>query len=550
MAKYFIIIIAILFTTTLTAQTPPHGAIASANQYATQAGNKVLQLGGNAFDAAIAVASTLAVTEPYYSGLGGGGFWLIFDAKSKQYLFIDAREQAPAKATSDMYQSYPDNSVNGALAAGIPGEVAGIIYLSQHYAVLPLKQDMDSAYQLAKNGFAVTPYYQARAKFRLQTLQQYPRTSKIFLKDNKIPPLGFMIKQPELANTITKIIHSQGKAFYQGDVADIMVKAVDNSGDIWQLSDLKNYQVKIRQPLQAQYKQFHIITAPPPSAGGIALITMLNVFKKVNYFAMTDLQQAHYMIEMMRNVFFDRYQYLGDPDFVSIPLRLLTSEHHAAQIIKNIKPQQATASDVLSKKIPSNVEGQHTTHYSILDKQGNMVAATLSLNYPFGSGFIAGNTGVLLNDQMDDFAKGINQQNVYGLLGSKPNLIAPGKRPLSSMTPTFLISPERIVIMGTPGGSRIVTMMMLAAVSAIEGDSAQQIVTKSRYHMQFYPDIVSYEPKAFNAKMQQALDKMGYALSPLDELYGNMQVVIWNKENNTVTAASDPRGEGDGTTKK
>lgn len=542
--KQYIFGILCLCASSLYAQTPPQAAIASANQYATNAGMDVLKQGGNAFDAAIAVASMLAVTEPYYSGIGGGGFWLIYNAKEKKYLFIDAREQAPAKATSTMYDAHPNTSENGPLAAAIPGEVAGMIYLSQHYANLTLAQDMRAAYQLAAEGFPVTPYYQGRVQFRLKVLQSNSQASQIFLENNHVPKLGYVIKQPELAQTIQKIIDTQGQDFYQGGIAKTMVKAVDAAGGIWQLSDLKNYRVKVRAPLTSQYKQYQIITAPPPSAGGIALITMLNILSNVNYFDMSKLQQTHYMIEMMRNVFFDRYQYLGDPDFTKVPMDTLLSQQHAKQILKRIQPDKATASIQLSEAIPATVEGMHTTHYSIIDKQGNMVAATLSLNYPFGSTFVAGSSGVLLNDEMDDFAKGINKQNVYGLLGSKPNLIKPGKRPLSSMTPTFLISPERTVIYGTPGGSRIVTMMMLATVAAIEDNSAEQIVSLSRYHMQFYPDQVQIEPKTLTASEQKALQKMGYKLKVQNELHGNMQVVIWDKQNNKITAASDPRGEG------
>lgn len=542
--KKLFFIFTLLLSPIIFAQTPPKSAIASANKYATDAGMAVLQQGGNAFDAAIAVASTLAVTEPYYSGIGGGGFWLVYDAKNKQYSFIDAREQAPAKATSTMYDTHPNASEDGPLAAAIPGEVAGMIYLSQHYAKLTLAQDMHTAYQLAVNGFPVTPYYQGRAKFRLKTLQENSQASQIFLEKNQVPKLGYIIKQPKLAKTIQKIIDTQGKDFYQGGTAKTMVKSVDAAGGIWQLSDLKNYQVKIRKPLTGQYKQYQVITAPPPSAGGIALITMLNIFSNINYFDMPKLQQTHYMIEMMRNVFFDRYQDLGDPDFTKVPVNTLLSQQHAKQILERIQPDKATPSVQLSQGIPASVEGMHTTHYSIIDKQGNMVAATLSLNYPFGSTFVAGSSGVLLNDEMDDFAKGINKQNAYGLLGSKPNLIKSGKRPLSSMTPTFLISPERVVIYGTPGGSRIVTMMMLATVAAIEGKSAEQIVNQSRYHMQFYPDQVQIEPKAFTVSEQKALQKMGYQLKIQNELYGNMQVIMWDKQDNKITAASDPRGEG------
>jgi len=526
------------------ALTPSRAGIASANQYATQAGQAVLKKGGNAFDAAIAVASTLAVTEPYNSGLGGGGFWLIYNAKKNKYSFIDARETAPKQSTATMYQKNAKQAINGPLSAGIPGEVAGIVYLSKHFAKLSLAEDFQAAINYAKNGFNVTQMYQERATFRFPILRQYRVTKSIFLKDNQVPQLGAIIKQPQLAKTLEKIAKTNGKDFYHGETAKMLVQAVRAGGGIWQLADLRDYQVSIRKPLKARYKDNQIITAPPPSAGGVALLTVIHLLEDSNYFTLNDFLKIHYMVEFMRNIYFDRYKYLGDPDFVDMPIKQLTSQQHAAKIMTRISETQCTKSTSFSNKLPELKKGQHTTHYSIIDKNGNIVAATLSLNYPFGSGFVAGKTGILLNDQMDDFAVGINHQNVYGLLGGKNNLIEPGKKPLSSMTPTIVISPDKTYVMGTPGGSKIVTMMILATVAAFTGDSAEKIVGFPRYHMQFYPDVVQYEKSAFSNKQVKNLKSMGYHLSPVMNPYGNMQVVIWDRAKDKITAASDPRGEG------
>lgn len=544
MRKRILFFLLFVITSHLYAKSPPAAAIASANKYASQAGKAVLAQGGNAFDAAIAVASTLAVAEPYNSGLGGGGFWLIYSAKQKKYLFIDAREVAPLKATVDMYIKDPQRAVDGALAAGIPGEVAGMVYLSQHYANLTLAQDLAPAIALAKSGFKVSPMYRARAEFHLPVLQQYPKTSHIFLTNNQVPQLGDILKQPELANTLQQIARTGGQDFYRGKTAHMMVSAVDAQGGIWQLQDLARYHVKVRKPLMATYQNAVIITAPPPSAGGIALLTMLNLIEDSHFFDKDDLMKKHDMLEFMRNIFFDRYRYLGDPKFVSIPIKYLTSQEHAKRILSRIYQNHATPSSQLATPVTTQIEGQHTTHYSIIDKQGNIVAATLSLNYSFGSGFVAGNTGVLLNDQMDDFGVSVNRQNVYGLLGGKNNLIAPGKRPVSSMTPTIIVTPDKTIVLGTPGGSKIVTMMMLATVAALSGDTAEEIVTLPRYHMQYYPDEVSYEKDAFTQQEINALKNMGYQLTQVDNPYGNMQVVIWNKKRDVMDAASDPRGEG------
>lgn len=526
--------------------TPSQAAIASANPYATQAGLKVLKQGGNAFDAAIAVAGALAVVEPYNSGIGGGGFFLIYDAKQNQYFFIDAREKAPAKASPNMYQNTDshNNSVNGPLAAGIPGEVAGLAYLSQHYAKLKLQQDLQPAITAAQQGFAVDAIYQNRAATRLAQLQAVPATAAIFLVNQKVPPLGTLIKQPALAQTLQRIAQTQGKDFYAGQIAKELSHEVAAAGGLWQLTDLQSYKVSVRQPLMARYKDLKIVTAPLPSAGGVALITMLNILNVFPYDKLIATQQTHYMLEIMRRVYLDRYLYLGDPDYVDVPVALLTSQQHANELLRSIKPQAATPSQsLLAMPVPAS-PAQHTTHFSIIDKNGNMVAATLSLNYSFGSGFVAQTTGVLLNDQMDDFTTAVDKANLYGLPGSRPNLIAPGKRPLSSMTPTFLITPDKVAILGTPGGSRIVTMVMLATVAILEGKTADAIVSMPRYHMQLYPDVVEYESGAFSDKMAEVLRAMGYQLNLLPESYGNMQLILWDKKNNRVTAASDPRGAG------
>ncbi|MFK5913309.1 MAG: gamma-glutamyltransferase [Woeseiaceae bacterium] len=527
---------------------PPQAAIASAHPLATQAGFEILEKGGNAFDAAVAVSATLAVVEPYSSGLGGGGFWLLHDNKNNKDIMIDGRETAPLKATRNMYLDKAGNvvphlSVDGALAAGIPGEPAALVYIAKKYGRLSLAESLAPAIRAAEKGFVVTEQFQRMSKFRLKALLHAKDAARIFLKNKQVAPIGHIIKQPELAQTLKLMARDGRKGFYAGSVAKKMVRSNNKAGGIWSLKDLMQYKIKERQPIVSEYKGYRLTSVAPPSSGGVALAEMLNILSFYNIEELSESNRIHVMVEAMRRAYRDRAEFLGDSDFISIPIKKLTDKYYAKALQQKIDFEKATPSSSLKSATDSS-GGNHTTHFSIIDRQGHRVAATLSVNYPFGSGFIAEGTGVLLNDEMDDFSAKPGIPNVYGLVGAEANAIEPGKRMLSSMSPTFLESKNKLAIIGTPGGSRIITMVLHGILATIEGNTAEEIVNLPRYHHQYLPDVIQHEPDAFSTKVKTTLKQLGHTLKQLNSTYGNMQIVIWDKKENKVTAASDKRGEG------
>lgn len=533
---------------TFAQSNPPQAAIASAHPIATAAGFEILNAGGNAFDAAVAVSATLAVVEPYSSGIGGGGFWLLHRAKDNKQMMIDGREKAPLAAYSDMYidtagNVIPKLSVDGPLAAGIPGEPAALVHIAKKYGRLPLSKSLAPAIRAARNGFKVTPHYRRMVKFRLEALRASPAAAKIFLKNNEVPPLGYVIKQKDLANTLTAIAKRGHAGFYKGRVAKRLVVGNRTAGGNWSQQDFLKYNIVERQPITTSYKGYRISSVVPPSSGGIAIIQMLNILNGFDLEKLSLVKRNHVIVEAMRRAYRDRAEFLGDTDFVTVPVKKLTDHHYANQLRKTINLKKATPSSDL-KPVTTTDSGFHTTHFSILDKEGNRVSATLSINYPFGSGFVVPGTGVLLNDEMDDFSAKPGEPNVYGLVGAEANAIAPGKRMLSSMSPTFVENEDRIAIIGTPGGSRIITMVLHGILGFIDGKDANSIVNQPRYHHQYLPDHIQYEPGTFDQKELTELKGMGHVLKPLDNTYGNMHVVIWNKKQDKVSAASDRRGEG------
>lgn len=532
------------------ADTSPHipAAIASAHPLATQAGLDILAAGGNAVDAAIAVAASLGVVEPYSAGIGGGGFWLLYDAGEDRYRFIDARETAPAAAHRDYYLDADgcvnrDRAINGPSAAGIPGQPAAFAHLSERYGQLPLQQTLAVAIQQARDGFAVDEKYRSWLSFRLDALRRYPESARIFLQQNEIPAVGHIIRQPDLAATLTALARQGHAGFYQGPVAERLLDEVQRHGGDWSAADLASYRVIERQPLRVQYGELEVISAPPPSSGGIALIQMLNMLSHYPWQQLPAVPQTHLLAEVMRRAYRDRAEYLGDPDFTEVPVSMLLAEQRAKDWVRNITMDSATPSLSLSGSKTHN-GGFHTTHLSVIDHQGNMVSATLSINLPFGSAFTAAGTGVLLNNEMDDFSAKPGEPNAYGLVGNDANAIAPGKRPLSSMTPTIINSPQQAAILGTPGGSRIISMVLLGALEHLQGKPVEDWVSRPRFHHQYLPDRIEHEPDTFSEEEREALQALGHQLHSVGRDYGNMQAILWNKATNKVSAAADPRGVG------
>ena len=530
---------------------PGSAAVATAHPLATEAAQQILEQGGNAYDAAVAAAAMLAVVEPYSSGLGGGGFWLLQQSNGKA-LMIDAREKAPLAAHAKLYlddegELIENASVDGPLAAGIPGEPAGLVYISERYGRLKLSQSLMPAIKVARNGFAVDKIYQKMAKLRLDALQASEAAANIFLRDNQAPNLGYRIIQNDLAETLELLAQQGAAGFYEGTMADKLVKGVRDGGGIWSKADLAQYQIVEREPIRFNYRSASVVSAAPPSSGGIVLGIIFNMLTQLTQL---DNQEAnpvaniHYAVEAMRRAYHDRALYLGDTDFVDVQVDRLLSTSYASELIRGISAAKATPSVELSNTSQGVLESDNTTHYSIIDADGNRVAATLSINYAFGSGFVVPGTGILLNDEMDDFVAKPGVPNLYGLVGSEANAIAPGKRMLSSMSPTFIDDGRRLAILGTPGGSRIITMVMSAIMNFLESDSASEIVSAPRYHHQYLPDVVSFEDGAFSLDTQNALTSLGHQLKPYDGTYGNMQVVIWDYRQNKLDASSDPRGIG------
>lgn len=529
---------------------PPAAAVASAHPLATQAGMEIIQQGGNAFDAAVAMTATLAVVEPYASGLGGGGFWLLHRASDGKQVMLDGRETAPALAHPRMYQDKDGNvikglSLNGPLSAGIPGIPAGMVHLAEKYGRLPLKQTLKAAIRHARKGFKVTRRYQNLASFRLDRLRQYPSAADIFLDNNNIPQIGHRIVQKDLARSLQLLASKGADGFYRGELAEKMVQSVRQHGGIWSLQDLRDYKVIERQPVIAHYKGIKLISAPPPSSGGIVMAQVFGILENFDLSAMDNIASKHHIIEAMRRAYRDRAVYLGDSDYFDVPVARLLDPDYLDGLALGIDAKRATPSAELGDTPGLDQAGTQTTHFSVMDTDGNRVAATLSINLIFGSSFVAEGTGVLLNDEMDDFSIKSRTPNVYGLIGDKANAIEAGKRPLSSMSPTFLESKDRVAILGTPGGSRIISMVLLATLDFAEGKLPASWVSLPRYHHQYLPDVVQFEQNGLSFKEQSSLRKLGHKLSEKNRRYGNMQAILWDKKANRVYAASDPRGEGE-----
>ncbi|TAL91284.1 MAG: gamma-glutamyltransferase [Rhodanobacter sp.] len=523
---------------------PGHAAVASANFLATRAGLEVLRQGGNAFDAAVAVASMLSVVEPESSGIGGGFMAVLHRAKDGRNVFIDARETAPAAVDAKDYVN-PDGSPNrdtalsGPLSAGIPGEPAGLVLIAQRYGRLALQQSLAPAIRLARAGFKPDPRLHGAIAEEQKVLQRWPASAAKYLRNGQAPAPGAIWRDPEQARTLERLAQHGDDGFYHGGTAQKLVDAVRAAGGNWTLADLAGYQAKERTPVSVDYRGYKIITAPPPSSGGVAIAEILNILSGYDLAAMDQVQRVHYIVEAMRRAFRDHNAYLGDPDFVKMPLAMLLSPYYADGLRQSILPDRATPSSMLPRAEPADA-GMHTTHFSIIDADGNMAAVTLTVNTILGSKFVAAGTGVLLNNEMDDFALVPNKPNVYGLLGSKANAPVGGKRMLSSMSPSIVIGPERTMVIGSPGGSTIITQVLEGILHFIDGENAQQIVAHKRFHHQYLPDVVMVEPGTFDAATSAALEQMGYTLKQR-EPWGFMNVVTWDRKTNQLDAASDPR---------
>ena len=528
-----------------TAAHPPGAAIASAHALATQAGMDMIRQGGNAFDAAVAVSAMLSVVEPISSGIGGGGFFLLHDAKTGKDVFVDARETSPESATPQAFltpdgQLDNDRATNGPWSAGIPGLPAALVHVSQKYGRLPLKTALAPAIRVAREGFEIYPRLERGYASRRAVMERYRGTREVFLADGTPPRAGEILKQPDLANTLQLLADKGFDGFYKGEVANRLLAAVKEEGGHWRAEELSGYRVKEREPLHFKYRGWDITTAPPPSSGGVAIAQMLQILAGWDLESLDEAKRTHLIAESMRRAFRDRTIYLGDPDFVKMPVARLTSADYAAGQRASIHPSKATPSELLSGP-PAPLEDDETTHYSIIDAQGNRVSTTQTVNLLYGSGLVAPGTGVLLNDEMDDFALRPGTPNAFGVMGFAANAPAPGKRMLSSMTPTFMESGDRLAVLGAPGGSRIITEVLLGILGYDDGMGAQQVAAKPRIHHQWMPDVITAEQGALSPETVKALEAMGHKVNAGEKPWGNLQTVSWDKRANTLEGGTDPR---------
>ena len=533
-----------LLTASLAAQTPPstdepvrtqHAMVVTIQHDATDAGVQILKQGGNAVDAAVAVGFALAVVYPAAGNIGGGGFMLIRDHNGKAH-FLDYREKAPAAATRDMYLDaqgsvVPNMSLVGYKASGVPGSVAGLTYAQKHYGKLTLAQDMAPAIKLATDGYILSA--QEARGLQSKNLTGFPTSAKIFQRDGDFYKEGDAFKQPELAATLTRIAANPDD-FYKGAMAHQIADFEKAGGGLITTEDLAAYQVKERTPIRGKYHGFDLITAPPPSSGGIVLVEILNILSTYDLPKLgpdRSSAQVHIITEAFRRAYMDRGDYLGDPDFNTLPLKQMANMKYAAAWRASIDPTKPTPSKDLVRPAgfmppppqqTSAKEPTQTTHYSIVDADGNAVSTTYTLNGGFGSGVTVEGLGFLLNNEMDDFTSKIGVPNMFGLIQSSANSIAPGKRPLSAMTPTIITTHgsffkhgKLAYVMGTPGGSTIITTVANDIISTIDnGLNIQQAADAPRFHHQYLPDRIDLEKK-FSAEVADQLADAGYTINRL-----------------------------------
>ena len=479
-----------------------NGMVASEQGLATQVGLDILKQGGNAIDAAVAVGFALAVVLPNAGNIGGGGFMVLHDDKTGKDVAIDFREIAPAKASRDMYLDNQGNVIDGKSlfthdASGVPGTVAGMEYALKKWGTMPLSKVLEPAIKLADKGFIVSDVLAQTLKEEKSTLGKWSASKAIFFKNGEPLKSGDLLVQKDLAKSLRLIAKQGAKAFYQGEIATKIAKEMQSHGGTMTLEDLKAYKVVERQPIIGDYRGYKVVTMPPPSSGGVHLIEILNMLEHypIKEDGVNSAKNIHHMAESMKLAYADRSEYLGDPDFVKIPVTGLTSKAYANERVKTIDDNKARLSSTIKPGKPQPYESDQTTHFSVMDKAGNAVAVTYTLNLNFGSGIVAAGTGILLNNEMDDFSVKPGVPNAFGLVGGTANAIEAKKRPLSSMTPTIVMKNNKPwLVTGSPGGARIITTVLQSVVNTIdhEMNPAEAIITP-RVHHQWLPDELRVE---------------------------------------------------------
>ncbi|MGP5315676.1 gamma-glutamyltransferase [Psychrobacter faecalis] len=524
-----------------------NGMVATQEALASDIGLKILKDGGNAVDAAVAVGFALAVTLPRAGNIGGGGFMMVYDAKQGKTVALDYREKAPSSASRDMYLDKDGNAISDlsryhGLAVGVPGTVAGLLKALEDHGTMSRGQVMAPAIALAENGIEVTAGLSESLEALSDRLQKWPSTKKIFFKpDGSAYQPGELLRQPELAKSLKLIAAKGSDGFYKGETARKLVKAVNEAGGNMSLQDLANYQAIARVPVKGDYRGYEIVSMPPPSSGGIHIVQILNILEgyPLKDYGQNSAQTIHLMSEAMQLAYADRAEYLGDADFIDVPANGLTSQAYADKLRSLINPNKATPAATIKANNPLPYESDQTTHFSIVDKDGNAVANTYTLNFSYGTGLIAEGTGILLNNEMDDFSAKPGVPNGYGLIGGDANAVEANKRPLSSMSPTLVFKDSKpYIVTGSPGGSRIITTVTQVISNVIDHDmNIAEATHAPRIHDQWLPDEIRIE-KALNVDTIKKLESMGHKVSPQSAMGSTQSIMITP---NGVYGSSDPR---------
>jgi gamma-glutamyltranspeptidase/glutathione hydrolase len=540
-----------------------HAMVASVHELASQAGVEMMQAGGNAVDAAVATGFALAVVHPQAGNLGGGGFMLIRMADGAAH-FIDYREKAPAAATANMYLDFQGNVIENASLVGykavaVPGSVAGLAYALKTYGKLPLAQVMTPAIKLARDGYALA--WEDAEDLRDNDLAKFPESKRIFQRDGNYFKQGEILRQPELARTLERVARNPDE-FYHGAMARELAAAIQKGGGLITAQDLAQYEVKEREPIHGTYRDYDIISAPPPSSGGIALLEILNILEgyDLTKYGNRSAEEIHLTAEAFRRAFYDRAEFLGDPDFAKIPVAQLIDKRYAAGWRKSIDPAQASVSKDLHrpavfneleryaethpKKMGAVREPENTTHYSVVDPAGNSVAVTTTLNDTLGSRVTAEGLGFLLNDEMDDFASKQGVPNAYGLIQGPANAIGPGKRPLSAMTPTIVLKDGKLfLVLGSPGGPTIITTVANVLMGVVDfGLDIQESVNAPRFHHQWLPDEILAEDR-ISPDTLTLLRAKGHKIK-IEHSWGDGECIAIDPKTGERLGASDGRNNG------
>ena len=523
-----------------------NGMVASEQELASRIGLDILKSGGNAVDAAVAMGFALAVALPNAGNIGGGGFMMVHDAKTGKSVALDFREVAPSKATRDMYLDAQGKVIDGKslythYAVGVPGTVAGMEHALKRWGTLPLSRVVAPAVALADKGFPVSETLAKILQQEQKNMGRWPATQAIFWKNGAPLKRGDALVQKDLAQSLRLIGEQGAKAFYEGAIAQKIAAEMAPHAGALSLQDLKNYKVVEREPVRGSYRGYQIVTMPPPSSGGAHLIQILNMMERwpMNQWGVNSAKSIHHMAEGMKLAYADRAEYLGDPDFVKVPLKGLISKRYADQLAAGINATQARSAKDIKPGKPQPYESDQTTHYSVVDKAGNAVAVTYTLNTNFGSGIVAKGTGIMLNNEMDDFSAKPGVANAYGLVGGEANAVAAGKRPLSSMTPTLVLKDGKpTLVTGSPGGARIITTVLQTVVNTIDfGMNPAEAAATPRFHHQWTPDELRIE-KGFSADTLALLRQWGHNVAVKPSMGRTQTIQI---RDGMLYGASDPR---------